>query len=214
MVLVDSAERRQGIGTKLLLEALDVLKNQKLVGLDATPAGYEVYVKLGFAEQSRLRRMEAVIPCDFARAEKTAARRMTKSDWPSVRELDRAAFGADRGELLQWLFDGAPDYAWVVCDEEKLLGFSFGRHGFNFEHLGPVVAQNLEIARHLATVCLSAQTGKRFVLDATLYDGEWTQWLETIGFREQRPFIRMFRGEVSIQHKPELQFAILGPEFG
>jgi hypothetical protein len=52
------------------------------------------------------------------------------------------------------------------------------------------------------------------VIDASLHDGEWGQWLESTGFRAQRPFIRMFYGENSYPGLPEQQFAILGPEFG
>src|SRR5262249_37417257 len=43
MVLVDPAERGQGIGSRLMAEALDVLKDMPSIRLDATPAGHAVY---------------------------------------------------------------------------------------------------------------------------------------------------------------------------
>lgn len=214
MVLVDPAERRQGLGTKLLQEALNILDWQQSVGLDATPAGREVYLKLGFVDECRLSRMETVVSSGIARGDQNPARRMVERDWQAVCELDQRVFGANRRTLLEWLFDAAPEYAWVIRRDEKLLGFTLGRHGFNFEQLGPIIAEDREVAAQLVSACLAEQTGKTFILDATLHDEEWGQWLESVGFREQRPFIRMFRGEVPVRQESKWQFAILGPEFG
>lgn len=214
MVLVDPAERRQGIGTRLLREAIDLLSRQKLIGLDATPAGREVYLKLGFADQSRLQRMETVVSAGFARIESGSARRMIETDLPEVFKLDQEIFGADRSLILRWLFDGAPGYAWVLPDADGIRAFTFGRHGFNFEHIGPIVASDMESARQLVVACLAEQSGKKFILDAACHDAEWLRWLESSGFQEQRPFIRMYRGEGEVPGLPEKQFAILGPEFG
>jgi GNAT superfamily N-acetyltransferase len=214
MVLVDSAERRQGIGTQLLQEALEVLKKERLVGLDATPAGREVYVKLGFVDESRLSRMETTVSPDISRGEDNFALRMAKSDLQAVCELDQKVFGADRCVLLEWLFTNAPEYAWLIKQNSRVTGYTFGRHGFNFEHLGPVIAEDGKVAEHLVSACLAECAGKKFILDAAHYDGEWMQWLTSIGFQEQRPFVRMFRGENFVPGLREQQFAILGPEFG
>jgi hypothetical protein len=56
--------------------------------------------------------------------------------------------------------------------------------------------------------------GQPFSLDAALHDEEWLQWLASVGFIEQRPFYRMYRGANRFPGQPEKQFAILGPEFG
>ncbi len=214
MVLVDPAERRQGIGTQLLNEALSALNDLPLIGLDATPAGREVYLKLGFVDESRLSRMEAVVADSFACQEHNPARPMTEADWPHVFELDRDAFGADRRTMLEWMFAGAPEAAWVLPREEKLAGFVFGRHGFNFHHIGPVIAKDTEAACQLVSAALETQRGKAVILDAVHHTAEWLKWLEAVGFQEQRPFVRMLRGKGSLPGKPEHQFAILGPEFG
>ena len=214
MVLVDLAERRQGIGTQLLSEALSVLNDLPLIGLDATPAGREVYLKLGFVDECRLSRMEAVVADSFASQEHNPARPMTEADWPHVLELDRDAFGADRRTMLEWMFAGAPEAAWVLPREGELAGFVFGRHGFNFQHIGPVIAKDTDAACQLVSAALETQRGKAVILDAAHHSSEWLNWLEAAGFREQRPFVRMLRGKGSLPGKPEHQFAILGPEFG
>lgn len=214
MVLVDPAERRQGIGTRLLGEAQDILSDQTTIRLDATPAGRGVYLKLDFVDEYRLSRMETAVSGHIAREENNPARMMTEADWQDVFEMDKAVFGADRHMMLEWMFAGAPEYAWVITLDGEVTGYTFGRHGFNFEHLGPVIAEDRETAQRLVAACLNRQAGRSFILDASRHDAEWSRWLESIGFREQRPFIRMFRGENRYPGLPENQFAILGPEFG
>jgi GNAT superfamily N-acetyltransferase len=226
MVLVDPAERGQGIGTRLISEALDVLKDMPSIKLDATPAGCEVYRKLNFVDEYRLSRMEKAAPCDGLMQPGNPARPMTKGDLPAIAIFDRQVFGAERRMILEWMFDGAPEYAWVIEQEGQegqegrgeqggqVAGYTFGRHGFNFEHLGPVVAHDQQTARRLVEACVRRQADRKFILDASHYEPDWRVWLESIGFREQRPFIRMFYRDNPHPGLPPKQFGILGPEFG
>lgn len=214
MALVDPAERGQGIGARLMAEALDVLKDMPSIRLDATPAGHAVYQKLGFVDEYRLSRMETVVSSGDLMLRRNPARPMTKDDFPAVAIFDREIFGADRRLTLGWMFDGAPEYAWIIEARGQINGYTFGRRGFNFEHLGPVVAHDQQTARRLVSACLSRQAGKPFIIDASHHDADWRSWLESIGFCEQRPFIRMFYRDNPYPGLPPKQFGILGPEFG
>lgn len=214
MVLVDPSERRQGIGTQLLHESLAVLEGERAIRLDATPAGHAVYRKLEFVDEYRLSRMGISAFISPMMIDNNPARPMMESDLPQVCEIDREIFGADRGAILAWMFEGAPEYAWLVVRNSRIEGYIFGRHGYNFEHVGPLVAQDHESALILVRACLMPYEGRTFILDASRHDPEWMGRLESIGFKEQRPFIRMFRGENLFLGLPEKQFAILGPEFG
>src|SRR5215475_6038359 len=78
MVLVDPAERGQGIGSRLMAEALDVLKDMPSIRLDATPAGHAVYRKLDFVDEYRLSRMETVVSGAGMTLWRDTARPMTK----------------------------------------------------------------------------------------------------------------------------------------
>jgi GNAT superfamily N-acetyltransferase len=212
MVLVDPEERGQGIGTRLVSVVVDALKDIPSIRLDATPAGCEVYRKLDFVEEYRLSRMEIV-----ARAGDiihTPARPMTREDLSEIALLDGQVFGAARREILEWMFEGAPEYARVSEREGRIIGYAFGRHGFDYEHLGPVVAHDQQTARELVAACLHRWAGRKFILDASHYEPEWRLWLEAIGFRELRPFIRMFYRGNPYPGLPPKYFAILGPEFG
>jgi GNAT superfamily N-acetyltransferase len=214
MMLVDPALQRQGVGRQLMRDALEVLRDQRTVRLDATPAGRGLYQKLGFVEEYDLSRLERAASAPVTPVEPHSARPMTAADLPLVCEFDGEVFGADRRAMIEWVFAGAPRYAWIVCERARVAGFCFGRTGFRAEYLGPVIAADAAIARQLVSACLAQHAGRPFFLDATHHDADWLRWLETIGFREQRLLTRMVRGEGRHPGLPAKQFGILGPEFG
>jgi ribosomal protein S18 acetylase RimI-like enzyme len=214
MMLVDPTLQRQGVGAQLMNDALVVLRDQHTVRLDATPVGRGLYLKLGFVDEYPLSRLARSESDAVAPIENNPARPMAVDDLPAVCPLDREVFGADRRAMLEWVYEGAPRYAWIVRDEHRVEGYCFGRTGFSREYLGPVIAADAGIARQLVTACLNANAGRAFFLDAPHHDTDWLRWLASIGFTEQRRLTRMFRGENRHPGLPARQFGILGPEFG
>jgi GNAT superfamily N-acetyltransferase len=212
MVLVDVSCRRQGIGMQLLQEALQILSEEETVKLDATPAGREVYLKLNFVEEYRLSRMMAIV--EVATLHHSTARPAHRNDLNALAAFDSKIFGANRQRLLAWIWEGAPQYAFIKEDQNEIQGYCMGRQGYHFTHIGPIIANDKKIAKELISAALKNCAGARVILDALHFDPEWLLWLQAIGFVEQRPFIRMFRGSNRFPGIPEKQFAILGPEFG
>jgi GNAT superfamily N-acetyltransferase len=223
MVLVDPSQRRTGIGTRLLKESLEIV-GDSTARLDATPAGRTVYVPLGFREEYPLQRMtrggegygglppvSARRP-DPVRAQPCHVRAMTGSDLVEVLQQDCDVFGADRHILLEALHARAPEYAWVI-GTDRIDGYLFGRHGYSFEHLGPLVASDESHARTLVGACVAPYADRPFLIDAPLR-ASWNSWLESIGFAVQRPFMRMCRGTRPFHEHVDRMFAIAGPEFG
>jgi len=212
MVLVDPAKQRQGIGGQLLQEALHILGNEKIVKLDATPEGRVVYLKLNFVDEYRLSRMHcsAVLSTSLPAS---PARLMYHTDLPRLIDLDSEVFGANRTEVLEWMWKGAPQHALLIEESNEIRGYCFGRPGHRFTHIGPVIAPDHDCAVHLVSAALRNCTGP-VILDVLQDKNQWARWLSSIGFAEQRNLIRMYRGSDPGPGVPEKQFAILGPEFG
>jgi len=213
MILVDPESRSQGLGTRIMEEVLRRLAGVPVVGLDATPGGRLVYVKLGFRDARPLARFDAR-PRSAPPAPGSAVRPLSAADLPEVLAWDLEAFGADRGAVLRWAFAQAPEYAWCVPAAGRLEGYCFGRHGHNADHIGPVVARQGAVARDLVQACLAPHVGRRFFIDAPCEPAEWPRALAELGFAEQRPFTRMYRGDASDPGRPREIFAAMGPEFG
>lgn len=213
MVLVDPAMRRRGIATQLMNAGLAKLASCETVKLDATPAGRNVYEKLGFVDEYEINRLAIgsvpPLPAPGARV-----RPMTEADLPAVVALDAQVFGVERAGLLGRIRAMAPEYAWVAEGMAGLDGFVMGRRGALWEYMGPLTAKDMIAARELAEAYLGALRGRGVIVDVPDRQPAWREWLEGLGFREQRMFTRMFKGPNRFAGRMESAFAIAGPEFG
>jgi GNAT superfamily N-acetyltransferase len=211
MMLVHPEHRRSGIGSQLLATALEAASQHRSVRLDATPAGEPLYRRFGFVPEYELAR--AVIDTSAGVATPSRARAMTAGDLSSIFARDIEVFGADRSALLWSFHHRAPEYAAIAHNGSKVIGYCFGRPGYRYRQIGPVVAENAAAAQDLVAYCLAAGSGT-IAIDVPRHSTEWIAWLEAAGFRVERPFLRMRRGEHDSPGLPVQQFAIAGPEFG
>ena len=217
MMLVYPQHRRAGIGRKLLAEALDLLGDKTCARLDATPTGRELYQLHGFRDEYGISRFARQGGDRQRGAAKTTVRPMSAGDFPKIFAYDRQAFGADRSAILTSLFQRSPGHAWVAYSgtrDSEVEGYCFGRPGFRYHQLGPVVARGERIAKDLVAQCLDHNAGVPFGIDAPQHSPSWLGWLLAQGFVEERPFIRMYRGEMQHAGETDSVFAIVGPEFG
>jgi creatinine amidohydrolase len=214
MVLVRPEFRGAGLGTRLLQVAFGHLRTCETVKLDATPAGRQVYLPLGFVDEYGLMRMEGVAAGGAYGGAGNAVRPMTERDLAAVAALDEPVFGARREHVLRAYWRSAPHLAHVAERGGALAGFALGRRGHTHDQVGAIVAPERETACGLLKAVLAGNPGQRFLLDATLHDPDWLRWLKEIGFREQRPYTRMYKGPNRFPGEPLRQFSILGPELG
>lgn len=212
MVLVDPAYRGRGIGTSLMSEALKLLQNEKTIKLDATSAGRRVYRNLGFVDEISLSRM--VSPGISAPMPVVSASLLETGLLHTVNELDREVFGADRRALLEWLLAGEGAPACWALENGEVQGYCMSRAGHNFMQIGPLVANDTDIARDLVCAALNRRMNHPVAIDVPHIDQGWIEWLTTAGFREQRRFTRMRKGSSRFPGDLSRQFAIAGPEFG
>ncbi|HSD65472.1 MAG TPA: GNAT family N-acetyltransferase [Vicinamibacteria bacterium] len=216
MILVDPAWRGHGIGTRVFDDVLDRTEalvrtgGLRVVGLDATPAGRGIYLQQGFQDAGGIVRMRAEGTEGTPRPE--GVRPLAAEDVETILARDRAVFGADRGAVLRWALGAAPDLAWVGRGSGT-TAYCFGRHGAHSDQVGPVVADDPSVARDLVRACLARPRSRPLIVDARA-EPSWRATLEGLGFREQRPFTRMYRGGPRPAAQPTLEPAVLGPEFG
>jgi ribosomal protein S18 acetylase RimI-like enzyme len=218
MVIVRPDHRRRGIATRLLVRCADEIESSGAVpGLDATPAGREVYLRLGFEDGwplARWRRTGDAAP--LAPADPPPGLRvrpLEDADMSTLAQLDRTAFGAERGSLLQRLRERSSGFAAVAEGEKGVCGFVLGRDGRTATHLGPLVATSGAAACALARHALESIAGG-VTIDAADAASGLGRWLEASGFARERPFTRMYRGRPVSPGDPRLAMAMAGPELG
>lgn len=222
MVLVAGEHRRRGLATRLLRLCIDEIKGAGMIPvLDATPAGREVYRKLGFAdawgitllERAAPRAATAPTPPPPQTPQGVAIRPLAPDDLPRVRAYDAAAFGADRGEILRRLCERLPAAAWLAERQGRIVGTVLARDGRRATQLGPLVAEDSAIATALLAAALPAIVGPVYV-DVADAQRALRAWLESAGFTAQRPWTRMLLGRDNSFDDVARVFAIAGPELG
>ncbi len=216
MVLVSEPYRRRGLATNLMNRVIEDLERDGIVpGLDATPAGREVYKNLGFEEVYRLERLWAENVASPADAPDTPVviAPMTAAEIDEIAGYDATTFGADRAPLLRHLYERAPELAFVARAGQWLAGFTLGRDGRAVTQIGPVTAEDEDIAIALVRRALDGLDGGA-VIDAAEHQGAFTDWLKHSGFGYQRPYIRMLLGHSEPVDRTDYVFAVAGPELG
>ena len=223
MVLVLPEFQRRGFASQLLRHALAQLAAENTVPvLDATPAGYPVYVREGFQPTWGFRRYRrealpsATLPSATVPA--TAApgcrlRPLRAEDWGSVMALDRPAFGGNREPLLRHLAERLPAAARVAERDGQVVGYCLGRDGREACQAGPMQAPDDATALALLDEVLAAMPGAVYIDLADRHLG-LLQALLSRGFVLQRPFTRMVHGADEAPGAPARLVLMAGPELG
>lgn len=204
MILVHGPYRRRGLATRLMERTIATLREAGLVAmLDATPAGEQVYARMGFRPVERLTRWRgaAAGPSHAAPAIGGLA--------PEAAALDRAAFGADRSAILADLLD-RPGSACIAAPGGDFVLVRAGRTASN---VGPLVARDTGEALVLLDDALARVSGPA-VIDVPDRELEVAAALSSRGFEPERPYIRMALGRDTGFGEPRLVRAIAGPELG
>lgn len=217
MVLVTASERRRGFARWLLRRSMDDLLVRSLVPvLDATPAGRMVYVGLGFQNCWTMRRLVArSIPptrSHMLQADLNI-RPIQTEDWPAIVTLDTGVFGADRSGLLRRLGERLPGAALLAERGGRIAGYLLGRDGRSMSQLGPLAAENKDIALALLSRAIAAVPAP-LAIDLPDRHAAVGEWLGALGFNAERPLTRMVYGRSQAFDDEARLFAIAGPELG
>ncbi|NPV46860.1 MAG: GNAT family N-acetyltransferase [Armatimonadetes bacterium] len=215
MVLVHPDYRRRGIGRALLDAGIDHLEGLGVsaVKLDATPMGKALYDTMGFVDEYGLERWLGRGLASVKRV--PGMRQLTIDDLGAILALDAAVFGADRGRLLNLLLtDPSVRVAGRCTDEGELSGYVAVRPGQKAAYLGPLVAENADVATALWEWGRGTVGDLPTFVDVLLPNRAAVELVQSSGFEKQREFIRMYRGRNTSPGRPEWQYAILGPEVG
>jgi len=204
MVLTHPDYRGRGYARRLMEHSLEYLERLGIewIKLDATDMGRPLYLRLGFEDEGPIER--------WAGTGGAGAGPMPVHAFQHDAELDLAAFGADRGELLSVLSG--------VQAVSAPGGFAMGRSGVKAAFFGPSVARSSEAARILLQWFLAEHPGERVFWDLLPGNAEAVSMAREFGFAPVRKLVRMGRqgapGASPLIYDDSLVFAIAGFEYG
>jgi len=214
MILVDPTQRRKGIATRMMERSITYLESlpcpcQKL---DATDAGAKVYEKIGFVVEYQVERWTHP-GSPRGSGETPDVCGMTMEHLDIISEWDSEIFGASRKRLLKWYIENsAPSLLLGTPNDPK--GFLVGRPGSGAFQLGPLAAEDSEVASALIQAYLTHLNGQPMIADISLANPEAKDLLGGIGFRPSRVLQRMYLGPNDYPGDPSRAFLLAGFEFG
>lgn len=223
LLLVDEEARRQGVGSRLLEEALNYLKEEQVetIGLDATAAGVPMYEKFNFRTRSVIVRFSGTGSAPLCRAE---IKPLTREQLPVLLDLDARVVGVRREKLYEPLIADRSTRTFV-CEKRKsgegsrdhegrqLAGFIVMRPGSSRVHLGPLIALDDETGRALFDHALGQAMGQSVTVDIPAENVRFSEWVASRGFISRREFARMYLGSPQEENYQQY-WATSGPEKG
>ena len=217
MVLVHPERRRLGVGSALLRHAIAWLRSQGALSikLDATPAGKNVYLPLGFREEYDLTRFEGNVPTERTPGScEHKIQAFTADHLQPVIAFDISAFGVARPRVFSSLITRAPELCFVTYDRTRVSGYLIAREGATALQLGPWTARSPDIAQSLLGAFIARVPGRRLFLDIPAPNHDANQYLYSLGFRAQRNFTRMYLGTNTAPGLTTLVYGTSGAEKG
>jgi ribosomal protein S18 acetylase RimI-like enzyme len=199
-LIVRREGRGRGIGPKLLESAVHHLRERgaESIGLDGVARAVPFYELSGFRTVCRSLRF-SVSPGEAPRVsgpDPGRVRPMSMADLPSVRALDREAFGADRSYFLERKLASHPELAWIAEGGGGLAGFILGHPGNGIVAVGPwVVAERWPRPLELFDAIRASANGLRLRVCILETNAPAVQALRSVpSLAEEPPSLRMILG--------------------
>lgn len=204
MILVTPAQRGHGLGRAVFASCLaQVLAEDRVPMLDATPQGEALYAQFGFEPQWRFTR--------WRRAPHNAANTglpLADGIEPLLR-LDAQALGFERAALLRGLAGREGAVSLRLGEATALL-----RPGRTATQIGPMHAHGEADGAALLDAIAAARP-EALVIDVPQGRPRMEARLQAAGFTPERPFARMVRhaGHALAPAHTAIVQAVAGPEY-
>lgn len=219
MILVHPDFRRRGIASDIMKQCIRTARQRmkcSMVGLDATTAGQQVYINLGFKSSFRLWRCIAATRSAIISDQSLKIAPIDKLD-DCLGLLDEIG----TGHMISWLAlvkSLNPDYLWAAKFNGEVVGLIMSRPGWLKPFIGPLVAKSLHIAQGLLSYVLTHWNNlgfgevfidipERHFKQASVWKNEVnltppTGCLLNIEITASRPFVRMY--QTAPDHGPKV----------
>ncbi|SEP54104.1 GNAT family N-acetyltransferase [Amycolatopsis saalfeldensis] len=202
MMLVASRFERQGLGRRLMADAL-AESGEAVVALHSTEAGRPLYESMGFIVDGGCQGHVGFLADDGG----PASRPIAPPDLARVYELDAEGMGFDRRALLERLLFDAEH---VHVTE---AGYALGTESEGRIVIGPVIAADEEQARALVRGIAHAAGGEVRV-DVDLRHPGLGEWCRDSGLVPQDPAPRLVLGGKPLPGDPARRFAVYNRALG
>lgn len=187
--------RAKGLGGKLWQLRRDTLVSRlepgAAIGMDGVVAMQPFYQQGGFAIAFRDERYEKL---GSPYPENPAVSGLTKNDYAAVFAMDLACFGVPREAFMRRWLASSNAQCFKYTGSEGLQGFAVIRQCQTGYKIGPLFADNQNIAEALYECCLNSVIGEPVYLDIPVCNEAAVALVRKYGAKYVFECARMYRG--------------------
>lgn len=213
LVIVSDDYQGKGIGRELMNMALETVAPRTAI-LNATLAGAPLYAKMGFKDfgQIEQRQGQAALAGVTPLKSGESCRGLEHDDTSRLVELANAGSGLDRGAVLNDQL-AAIEYGVGIERDGQLQAFALLRPFGRGLCIGPVIAQDVDQAKHMIEELLS-KVPYAFVRIDIPADCGLAHWLEDAGLKRVDVVTQMSLGNAPQATQGVQQFALVTQAIG
>ncbi len=192
MVITSPRLQAQGAGRQLM-DIVFEQSGERDLRLNSTKAGYRLYRSLGFEPVGRIFQHQGkAVALPDAAPDMTGLRPVKPADLDALARLDASAYGADRSRVITALL---PLSSGTLIEREgAVAGFALCRPFGRGHVVGPIVAEDDEMAIALVTPHVHAHQGTFLRVDTSQEQGRFGAFLESCGLTIFDSVTTMIRG--------------------
>lgn len=209
MVITSPKLQALGAGRWLMNNILE-LAGEGPRGLNATRAAYRLYIALGFEPLAKVHQRQGICraPDGALPPVGTRLREAGAEEIAAILRLDRAAYGADRSNMLSRLMEFGQA---ILLERDGVAeGFSICRRFGRGHVVGPIVARDAAAAMALTAPHVRRHAGTFMRIDTARSDAAFMDFLSDIGLA---PYDTVTQMRLGAMRRPREEVEIWGLAF-
>lgn len=197
--IVKKEFRYMGFGTAIGNELLQRLSDHN-VGIDAVTARQALYTEYGFKTAYKTVRFEGI--AQSSQNENRSVTEIHKVRFKNLVDYDSRYFPAKRDVFLRHWIDQSDSLGLVSIARNKIKGYGLIRKCYSGFKIGPLFADNAEIAGNIFNELSSWASESTIYIDVPVLNQEGAKLVTNRGMRPVFETVRMYNKEI-----PELPMA-------
>jgi GNAT superfamily N-acetyltransferase len=210
MIIVPGRYQRMGIG-RALMDALLADAAGRIIILNSTDEGLDLYKRLGFVAHGHVHQHQATLARPAAGELTEVVRPFRPADRSAIYDLDSTGSGMDRRRLIDALL--ALGDIKVIDRGGRVSGYGCVRIWGRGVVIGPVVAADVTDARALIAACANSHAGEFVRIDVPEAVG-LSPWLDSIGLPRVGQVVAMALGTLPTPGTDARLFALSNQSLG
>lgn len=210
MIIVSGRYQRRGIG-RALMDALLTDAAGRTIILNSTDEGLDLYKRLGFVAHGHVNQHQAFLARSPDVEGADGIRGLLPADRSAIYDLDHAASGMDRRELIDALV--AIGEFKVIDRGGRISGYGCVRTWGRGVVIGPIIAADIAGARALIVALAAEHVGQFVRIDVPDAIG-MSPWLESIGLTKVNQVVAMALGPLPPHAAGARLFALSNQSLG